>query len=123
MHTAQTLPDDKAAEIPTLFEPWQPNTAYIKGDRRTFGGKLHKCLQDHVSQADWTPDATPALWAVIDVTHAGTLDDPIPAALNMEYHEGNYYTEGGIIYRCIKDSGISLAYLPSQLVGQYFEAA
>lgn len=100
-----------------------PGAKYAVDDRRSYADKLYKCLQAHTSQAGWTPDATPALWAVIDVTHAGTIDDPIPAALNMEYHAGKYYTEDGASYLCTRDSGVPLAYLPSQLVGQYFEVA
>ena len=77
--------------------------------------------------AVWTPDITPNLWTVIDVTHAGTIDDPIPAVAGMEYVYGKYYIEGKTIYLC-KRTGeaeggtIVLQFLPSQLVGQYFEA-
>ena len=28
--------------------------------------KLYKCVQGHTTQADWTPDKTLAMWAVID---------------------------------------------------------
>ena len=68
----------------------------------------------------------PALWTAIDVTHAGTIDDPIPAVAGMEYVYGKYYIEGETIYIC-KRTGeaeggtIVLQFLPSQLVGQYFE--
>mgnify|MGYP002508445930 CR=1 FL=1 len=47
--------------------------------------RLYKCRQAHTTQADWTPDKTPALWAVIDAAHAGTAADPIPAAAGMDY--------------------------------------
>ena len=84
-------------------------------------------LQAHTTQADWTPDITPSLWTVIDVEHAGTLDDPIPAVASMEYIKGKYYIENGTIYLMNRQGmadgeSIVLHYLPSQLVGQYFEA-
>lgn len=82
---------------------------------------LFKCISPHTSQEDWTPELTPALWNRIDLEHSGTKEDPIPAALNMVYYKGKYYTEAGVLYLCTRDSGIALAYLPSQLVGQYFE--
>lgn len=83
-------------------------------------------LFKHTTQADWTPDITPALWTVIDVTHAGTIDDPIPAVAGMEYTKGLYYIEDGVIYLMNRQGmaegeTIILQYLPSQLVGQYFE--
>ena len=63
---------------------------------------------------------------VINVTHAGTLEDPIPASAGMEYEYGKYYIEGETIYRCNRQGGkdgdkYTLDYLPSQLVGHYFE--
>lgn len=64
---------------------------------------------------------TPSLFNVIDVEHGGTLEDPIPAELNMVYENGKYYIENDVVYKCIRDSGIALAYMPSQLIGSYFE--
>lgn len=76
---------------------------------------------------NWTPTDAPSIWTAIDIEHAGTLDDPIPAAAGMEYVKGKYYIENGTIYlmnRAGMQDGesVTLYYLPSQLVGQYFEA-
>ena len=89
-------------------------------------GKLYKCIQPHTTQADWRPENTPALWTLIDVTHAGTIDDPIPAVAGMEYIKGKYYAENESIYLMNRQGmadgeTITLHYLTSQLVGQYFE--
>jgi hypothetical protein len=123
MAAAQGLPASVAAEMPGLYPEWQTGTAY-GGDNLikivSYQGQLYICTQAHTSQANWTPQATPAMWAAIDVTHAGTQADPIPAALGMQYYEGKYYSEAGAIYRCTRDSGMPLSYLPSQLIGQYF---
>ena len=81
------------------------------------------------SQADWTPDKTPDIWAVIDAEHAGTQADPIPAARGMEYEYGKYYLDGedGKVYLCERTGEqaggkITLQYLPHELVGNYFKA-
>ena len=65
----------------------------------------------------------------MDVTHAGTLDDPILAARGMEYEYGKHYRDpaDSKLYRCARTgeaSGgkITLQYLPHELVGQYFMA-
>lgn len=116
------VPDAVALQCIDTYPVWDGNgISYQGGDRRRKDGKLYKCRQPHTSQPNWTPSATPALWEVIDAEHTGTIDDPIPATANMQYYSGKYYAEDGVLYRCTRDSGIPLAYLPSQLVGQYFE--
>ena len=126
---ATSLPDSEAAKAVELFPAWAYPVSYAVGDRRSDGGKLYKCQQAHTSQADWPPHLTPALWAVVDVTHAGTQDDPIPASRGMEYEYGKYYldSEDGKTYKCERTGEaaggkIVLQYLPHELVGQYFTA-
>ena len=62
----------------------------------------------------------------IDVGHAGTIDNPIPAARGMEYEYGKYYLdpEDEKTYLCKRGEetgSIVLYYLPHELIGQYFE--
>ena len=121
-----TADDQTALTGMELYPTWAAGIAVSVGDRYQYNGKLYKVLQAHTTQADWTPDITPALWTVIDVAHAGTIDDPIPAVAGMEYVYGKYYIDGKTVYIC-KRTGeaeggtIVLQFLPSQLVGQYFE--
>lgn len=124
-----SLSDGEAAKSPELFTAWAYPVDYAKGDRRRYGGKVYKCRQGHTSQADRTPDKTPALWVVIDAEHVGTQADPIPAARGMEYEYGKYYLDGedGKTYLCERTGEaaggkITLQYLPHELVGQYFTA-
>lgn len=121
-----TADDQTALAGIELYPKWAVGIAVAKDSRYQFNDKLYKCIQAHTTQADWTPNITPNLWTVIDVTHAGTIDDPIPASAGMEYVYGKYYIEGETVYIC-KRTGeaeggtIVLQFLPSQLVGQYFE--
>lgn len=126
---AVSLSDGEAASVPELITAWAYPVAYAEGDRRRYGGKVYKCRQGHTSQADRTPDKTPALWAVIDAEHAGTQADPIPAARGMEYEYGKYYLDptDGKLYLCERTGEaaggkIVLQYLPHELVGNYFKA-
>ena len=66
---------------------------------------------------------------MIDIAHAGTQDDPIPASRGMEYEYGKYYLDGedGKTYKCERTGEaaggkIVLQYLPHELVGNYFTA-
>lgn len=65
------LDDDEAESVTVLFENWEVGVAYAVGDRRQYDGLLYRCVQSHTSQADWTPDITPALWV-------RTSTDPFP---------------------------------------------
>ena len=129
---AEGLEDAKAATVPTLYPIWVAGEKVEPGDRRYYepDGKLYKCRQAHTTQADWTPDKTPALWSVINVSNDGSIEDPIPASRGMDYIYGKYYLdpEDSKIYLCKRegepDGGtINLQYLPHELIGQYFEVA
>lgn len=129
---AAAMPDEEAAQAPSLSNPWAVGETVEPGDRRYYAptGLLYKVRdgQGHTTQESWTPDKTPALWAVVDITHAGTAEDPIPAERGMEYEYGKIYLdpEDGKRYLC-KRTGeaeggkITLHYLPHELIGQYFE--
>ena len=121
--------DEQAAKAPRLYPTWAAGLAVKAGDRLYYPGtdRLYKVVIDHISQADWTPDAVPALYTVIDVAHAGTQDDPIPASRGMEYVYGLYYTdsEDGKLYLCQRigeaaGGTVVLQYMPHELVGHYF---
>ena len=121
-----TVDDNTALTGIELYPVWAVGIAVAKDSRYQFNGKLYKCRQAHTTQADWAPDITPALWTVINVSDAGTIDDPIPAVAGMEYVYGKYYIEGETVYICkrigeAEGGTIVLQFLPSQLVGQYFE--
>lgn len=133
---AQGLTNKEALEVPDLYPPWLPGTHY-GGENEpkvvcttgspNLGYKLYRCITPHTAQEDWHPSKTPALWTYIDRTHAGTLDNPVPATRGMEYTYGLYYSdpEDNGLYRCTRtgetDGGtVTLQYLPHELVGHYF---
>lgn len=134
--TSASLSDGEAAKSPELFPRWADHIGETvkPGDRRSDtdeSGVLHVYRvnkgQGHTTQENWPPHSTPAMWTIINVDHAGTQDDPIPAARGMEYEYGLYYKdpEDTKLYLCERigeQSGnkITLQYLPHELVGQYF---
>ena len=130
MDFASSVSDTKAARYPTLFPSWKQGVLYSENTRCEFGGKLYKCMQLHTSQSGWEPASASALWTAIDIEHAGTFEDPIPASRGMEYIYGKYYLDGedNKIYLCSRvgeaDGGtIVLQYMPHELAGQYFDEA
>ena len=59
---AESLPDEDALEAVELFPVWAVDIDYTAGFRTQRIGKLYECVQSHRSQANWTPETTPALW-------------------------------------------------------------
>ena len=135
---AVSLSDGEAAKSPELIIRWADHIGetVAPGDRRSDEDesgvlRVYKVRegQGHTTQADCPPHLTPAMWVVIDVAHAGTQDDPIPASRGMEYEYGKYYldSEDGKTYKCERvgeavGGKIVLQYLPHELVGNYFTA-
>lgn len=135
---AKSFTDAEAVKSPELVARWKDHIGEVvePGDRMSDTDNddvLHVYRVNdghgHTTQADWAPHLTPALWTIIDLEHAGTQDDPIPAARGMEYTYGLYYKdpEDTKLYLCERtgeQSGnkITLQYLPHELAGSYFKA-
>ena len=118
-----TLTDQEALELKNLQKEWKVGEAVKVGDRRQYKDLLYKCRQAHTTQADWTPDKYQAGWEVIDETHAGTKEDPIPYSSGMQLYKEKYYTENGILYLCNRDTGQAVYQELSELVGIYVQVA
>ena len=134
MFNAVSYEDKDAANMPTLYPKWEVGITVKENERYYYeaDGKLYRVNvgHGHTTQADWTPDKTPAMWTVIDVVHAGTKEDPIPASKGMEYEYGKYYLdpEDEKIYLCQRTgeqagNKITLQYLPHELISHYFVLA
>ena len=62
---AISLDDTDALEAVELFPAWAPGVEYTVDQRIRYGDKLYRVVQAHTSQADWTPDKTPALFTEV----------------------------------------------------------
>lgn len=120
---ALTVDDQTALRMIAFYPDWETDKAYTAGDKLVSGGKLWKVLQAHTSQSTWIPGATgtESLYARIDEAHEGTKYDPIPYEGNMALENGKYYTQGGVLYHCTRDTGNPVYNALSELVGLYVE--
>lgn len=102
---AASLDDGDALDAVELFPVWQTDTAYPFGIRVRYGDKLYRCEQAHTSQADWTPDRTPALWT--EVAKPGEI--PVwkqPTGAQDAYMTGDkvhYPTKDDAVYESTMD--------------------
>ena len=122
-----SLTDADALQAMELYRRWAAGMAVEVNDRLVYADRLYRVTQAHTTQEGWEPDVTPTLFTVIDEQHAGTQDDPIPAARGMEYTYGLYYKdpEDNKLYLCERTGEaaggkVTLQFLPHELVGLYF---
>lgn len=67
IETAMTsVSDEVAMSAPELVPAFDSDGhSYTTGDKFTFNGTVYKVLQAHTSQADWTPETAPSLYAKV----------------------------------------------------------
>ena len=119
------ITDEEALKRPLLVYSWDTymGKSLAAGQVVSHDGKLWRVRQDVAAVLDNQPPslATAALYEVIEVEPAGTQDDPIPYTPPMEIFNGKYYTQGGVLYKCTRDSGQALTHNLSDLIGVYVE--
>ena len=122
----QITDDQEALAVKCLYKNWskQLGRELTVGEYVQHGDRLYRVLTTHVAQANWEPGVgTESLFVIVDKTHAGTKEDAIPWSNNMECEEGKYYSEDGVIYLCIRASGIALQCKIVDVLGNYFQLA
>ena len=112
---AQILSDDEAMEVATVFPAWQTSTAYKLNEMVTFGEnevgdpQLYRCVLAHISQSNWTPDITPALWTPIGLAPDNIPIWSQPTGAHDAYNTGDkvhYPDKDGPVYQSLIDGNI-----------------
>lgn len=101
---AIALDDETALTGVELFPAWTVGKAYAVSDRVQYNGALYKCVQAHTSQADWTPDTTPALWVVVSIDEYPEWVQPTGA--HDAYNTGDKVSYNGKHYICTADANV-----------------
>ena len=125
---SQSLEDSVALTAVELFPYWkvlvEKADKVSKGFRFQHEGKLYRTEQpEYIFVEYYVPGTvgTESLFSLVDESHAGSKEDPIPFEKNMEIYDGLYYTQNGVLYRCIRSSGQPLYHDLALLVGSYVE--
>ena len=123
-----SVDDNTALRMREFYPEWKDligTTVDKAGFKFTHGGELYKTIpEQHTFQADWVPgEGTESLYTRIDESHSGTLTDPIPYSGNMALESGKYYSQGGSVYLCTRDTGNPVYSHLAEQVGIYVEAA
>lgn len=101
---AQTLTDDEAMEIATLYPKYEVGKSYKVDELFTYGEnavgdpQLYRVIQSHTSQADWTPDTTDSLYTPIGLNKEGFPIWTKPTGSHDAYDEGDVVDYNGTLY-------------------------
>lgn len=102
---AATLTDEQALVIATVYPAWQSGLAYSVGEVISYGTnslgdpQLYKVVQAHTSQAEWTPDATPALYDAFGLDESGYPIWAQPSGAHDAYNAGDIVNYNGTLYQ------------------------
>lgn len=90
------IDDVTATENASQFSPWSYPIAYVVGNiRRYSDGQLYRCIQDHTSQADWTPDTAVSLWVKVGDPAEEWPEWSQPVGAHDAYDTGAKVTHNG----------------------------
>lgn len=119
---AQTLTNEEAMELATLYPPYEVGKNYVSGVFVTFGKndvgdpQLYKIIQPHTSQKDWKPSNTPALYEPVGLTKKGYVEWSQPAGAHDTYNKGQIVWYQEQLYMSTTDNN---AYAPGVVDGQW----
>ena len=106
---AQTLSDDEAMEIATVYPKYEVGRLYKANEMFTYGEnnvgdpQLFRVVQEHTSQADWIPSETPALYTPIGLTEEGYPVWSQPTGAHDAYNTGDIVDYNGTLYVSLID--------------------
>ena len=111
---AETLTDEQALEIATVYPVWEAGKAYAAETLLTYGTngvgdpQLYRVAQMHTSQTDWTPDITPALYTPIGLTDEGYPQWSQPTGAHDAYDTGDVVDYNGVLYESLIDGNTTV---------------
>ena len=64
---SENATDEEALDNILAFPKWEVGKEYVKDDRVRYEDVLYKVIQNHTSQADWTPDIAVSLYVEVSI--------------------------------------------------------
>lgn len=102
---AQTLTEEQAIEVASIYPSWEPNRKYKIGDIISYGTnstgdpQLYKVVQEHTSQADWIPGVgTESLYDAFGLDESGYPVWSQPTGAHDAYNKGDIVNYNGTLY-------------------------
>lgn len=107
-----SLTEEQALICVRLYRAWEIGKAYAVGDFLSYGvngvgdPQLYKVAQAHTSQADWTPEAVPALYVPVGLTDEGYPVWSKPTGAHDAYNTGDIVDYNGELYESLINGNV-----------------
>ena len=99
-----TADDETALMGIALYPVWSSEISVSVNDRYQYNNKLYRCVQAHTTQADWTPDKTPALWVEVSLDEFPEWKQP--AGAHDAYAKGDKVKHNGKKWESTADANV-----------------
>lgn len=105
----QTLSDEQAMEVATVFPKYEIGKSYKANEMFTYGvndigdPQLYRVVMEHVSQEDWLPNITASLYTPIGLTDEGYPIWSRPTGSHDSYAKGDIVDYNGVLYKSLID--------------------
>ena len=112
---SKDLNEDQKKNILNQYEDWEIGVGYKAGQKVKYNGKVFEVVQGHTSQADWTPESTPALFKEYlntEIKHEdGSTTEVVsewkqPLGAHDAYKQGDKVIFNGKIYKSKNDGNV-----------------
>lgn len=102
------LPDAEKATLAFLYDQWSGDgVAYKTGNIVRVGDAPYRVLQDHMSQADWTPATAASLFTPLRVVSVTAPDEwVLPTGGHDAYNTGDHVTFESMVYESLIDANV-----------------
>lgn len=102
----QYVDDEMALESVPLYPAWTTDMKYLVDARVKHENILYRCLQEHVSQENWTPIAAPSLWAKVLIPDENVVPEWEQPDSTNPYMKGDKVSHNGITYESLVDNNV-----------------
>ena len=101
-----TVDDNTALRMVEFYPVWEADTDYTVDFKVQHVGTLYRCLTAHTTQADWTPEAAPSLWAKVLIPDPDVIPEWEQPDSTNPYMQGDKVTHNGKTWTSTVDNNV-----------------
>lgn len=102
----ESVDDELALTVPALYPAWREDVAYEVGTRVLYEDVLYKVITAHTSQATWTPDVSPSLFAKVLIVDDNVVPEWEQPDSTNPYMKGDTVTHNGSTWVSLVDNNV-----------------